>query len=492
MSSKKELFVEYLNVYGTDFTHLLQRADFAEESTASLMEMYREHLGGKLAAVRPGLQESDIALIHKIFRRDGQLVARVDTDGKKRVCELRLDDGRLPFLLKDMEYSLRQQLSYIHELYGAMESAGTIGEEFRRDAGAGQIVDWAALVSRAQTGAEANEKVECCLVNPVPSDALPVAQSGEEVKNDAASMTEQAESNIACKTIEDGIIGDATPALQKEQDSNMKDTERVAHTGVLTEPIAKEESGAFEDACASDKAENAYEQMLDGLGPAPALSAISADPFLDVSSVADDPASCTSVSSIAAIFAALPPRGISDEVESVPIADEVCSPAEITKVKGEVACMENGKRLRVNQEEPAEVSPVLETKPAEVNPVLEEDLFASDGDTNRPQSSTQHTKHKAEVPISHGSLKLHGNKRAAQAHLSRSKLNINTTARCAVPSAPETIEIASAPEAVETAPAGEPPQANPVSCEPQRKPEGKWSLKGSIADYLFFSRFARK
>lgn len=131
--SNEKLFVSYLNTYGTDFSYIRQTPEFTGKTEADLLRLYTGYLQKKAEHVSIRGKESNIKIINKIFKGETRFRAFVETDGsgpRDGAPVLRLDDYRLPFLLKDREYFLKQQLSFIYEIYGLMMSEGIISPEF--------------------------------------------------------------------------------------------------------------------------------------------------------------------------------------------------------------------------------------------------------------------------------------------------------------------------------------------------------------------------
>lgn len=135
------MFAQYLNRYGTDFSYIRSDPNFGGLSDEQLFSMYREYMESKTVFVNKIGKESKIARIERIVGRSdcGEGLsehvyrAQVLLDGRKRVqtvVDLQMDDFRLPFLLKDLEIHLKQQLTYIGEIYVMLEKTGAISPRF--------------------------------------------------------------------------------------------------------------------------------------------------------------------------------------------------------------------------------------------------------------------------------------------------------------------------------------------------------------------------
>lgn len=128
---QKRLFAQCLGIYGTDFTYITGLPEFKDVRAADLLEEYRRHLQELAVHTRPCGTESSITMINKIFRDDAFLKAQVELgEGGVRSTVLGMDDDRLPFLLKDREYFLKQQLAYVYELYRMLLEKGMIDKGF--------------------------------------------------------------------------------------------------------------------------------------------------------------------------------------------------------------------------------------------------------------------------------------------------------------------------------------------------------------------------
>ncbi|KAI5172696.1 hypothetical protein PAEPH01_1786, partial [Pancytospora epiphaga] len=131
----KKIFVDYLNQYGTNFSYVRKTKNFLDETNKSLLNVYTEHLGGKADFVHPTGRESNLSIIHKIFKKDGEddsYYCEAEMSDMEGIGKAKLDlgDYKLPFLLKDREYFLKQQLTYIWEMYGKMIKEGAIDRDF--------------------------------------------------------------------------------------------------------------------------------------------------------------------------------------------------------------------------------------------------------------------------------------------------------------------------------------------------------------------------
>lgn len=139
MSSTK-IFVEFLEKYGTDFHHIKKHPEFKEATDEDLLQMYTAHLAECASLVIGATEESSFLRIDKIFRTPFGMCAFVDAgDGQpKRKELLSLKDKRLPLLLKDREYFLKQQMSCINELYKECIDKSIVDKNFVQEEAAGK------------------------------------------------------------------------------------------------------------------------------------------------------------------------------------------------------------------------------------------------------------------------------------------------------------------------------------------------------------------
>lgn len=174
VEAKKRTFVEYLHKYGTNFSYIKSEGPFENLSEDELMGMYEDYMDFKGQFLNEFEEESIINKIEKITERiildkkaslsKGVLYkALITRDGKRKiqtVADLRTSDFRLPFLLKDYELRLKQQLSYVYELYSALLESGGIEEEFFDD-NLYYFVDSLKYRGEASQDEELPDKDEC-------------------------------------------------------------------------------------------------------------------------------------------------------------------------------------------------------------------------------------------------------------------------------------------------------------------------------------------
>lgn len=151
----EEVFVQYLSRHGTDFSYIRSDPGFKDFSDAQLFNMYVEYINSKGKFVNKIGRESKVAKIEKIVGREAKDSLEFDVgdgagrgvieyryraqaliEGRKQVqavVDLRMDDFRLPFLLKDFELHLKQQLNYVEEIYSTLEMIGAISSRFLED-----------------------------------------------------------------------------------------------------------------------------------------------------------------------------------------------------------------------------------------------------------------------------------------------------------------------------------------------------------------------
>lgn len=148
LSSSLE-FIQYLNKYGTDFTKFVlpPNINVGTHSGAVLddiarqrllQESYEDYMKVKSRFVNKRDTESNISEIQSISRgaNPDTFKAKVVLEGKKKIqniVDLEENDYRLPFLLKDLEFRLKQQLSYVKEMYSSMIVLGIIDAKFLED-----------------------------------------------------------------------------------------------------------------------------------------------------------------------------------------------------------------------------------------------------------------------------------------------------------------------------------------------------------------------
>lgn len=126
----KGLFQQHLTKYGTDFSKL------TSISAEKIQKLYEDYIASKAQFVRRLGEESKIVEITRIFKEDGKFRAVAFLDGRSRiqtVVDIRENDYRLPFLLKDLEFRMKEQLSHIQDLYEVMQEIGAIDESFVGD-----------------------------------------------------------------------------------------------------------------------------------------------------------------------------------------------------------------------------------------------------------------------------------------------------------------------------------------------------------------------
>lgn len=126
-SEDMDIFRDYLAKYGTDFVK------FSLMQGQPLDAFYKNHLAALGKNVRRTGEESKIVEISRLFRQDNKIKAVALLDGRSRVqttTDLCMTDFRLPFLLKDLEFRMKEQLSCINDLYEKMYQEGLIESEF--------------------------------------------------------------------------------------------------------------------------------------------------------------------------------------------------------------------------------------------------------------------------------------------------------------------------------------------------------------------------
>jgi len=174
VEAKKRTFVEYLHKYGTNFSYIKSEGPFEHLSEDELMGMYEDYMDFKGQFLNEFEEESIINKIEKITERvildkkaslsKGVLYkALITRDGKRKIqsiADLRTSDFRLPFLLKDYELRLKQQLSYVYELYSALLESGGIEEEFFDD-NLYYFVDSLKYRGEASQDSELQDKEDC-------------------------------------------------------------------------------------------------------------------------------------------------------------------------------------------------------------------------------------------------------------------------------------------------------------------------------------------
>lgn len=131
MEDEMRLFVRHLLRHGTNMNRIGRTAGLAGLTMGRLLDMYKTHLSSKSVYVRNSGSESEIRRIFEVSREGDIFRALVEGgEGTRTTVRLKLDDYRLPFLLKDQEYFLRGQLSCIHDLYGVLLQQQVIGDGF--------------------------------------------------------------------------------------------------------------------------------------------------------------------------------------------------------------------------------------------------------------------------------------------------------------------------------------------------------------------------
>lgn len=133
--NRKKLFVKYLNSFGLDFKGISDTKEFTEEE---LEKMYKDFFKFKSDFVTGPKKESKISKIESIFEKtvneSGISFKAIVFSGTTRQIQkfeyLNYKDHKLPFLLKDYQYRLKQQVNYIEEIYSNIK---TIKEGFHND-----------------------------------------------------------------------------------------------------------------------------------------------------------------------------------------------------------------------------------------------------------------------------------------------------------------------------------------------------------------------
>lgn len=119
-------FIQYINNYGNDFTKFKNLESEEEQKRKKILQnSYEKYFNLKASFVNKKEEESNIFQLQSIFRNSTEESFRglAIVNGKRQihtVVGLRKEDYRLPFLLKDLEFRLKQQLSYIKEIYSQM------------------------------------------------------------------------------------------------------------------------------------------------------------------------------------------------------------------------------------------------------------------------------------------------------------------------------------------------------------------------------------
>lgn len=132
--AKNHKFISHINKYGTDFTVLLKDPEFANFDSGFLFLCYKEFMRNKMKFMHVQTKEkSKIFEITRIFMESTMYKGEVIYDGNRRIKgieELSDNDKKLPLLLKDFEFRLKQQLSYVKDMYSNMIEKGVIEKGF--------------------------------------------------------------------------------------------------------------------------------------------------------------------------------------------------------------------------------------------------------------------------------------------------------------------------------------------------------------------------
>lgn len=127
-------FISHLNSYGTDFTLLLKDPEFVNCSSNFLFLCYREFMREKIKFTHEkSTEQNRVHELIKIFKQQEKFKAEVAYQGGKRILgieDIKVDNIKLPFLLKDLEFRVKQQLNYIKDLYHEMYKIGAIDTDF--------------------------------------------------------------------------------------------------------------------------------------------------------------------------------------------------------------------------------------------------------------------------------------------------------------------------------------------------------------------------
>ncbi|KAM0680683.1 hypothetical protein GINT2_000952 [Glugoides intestinalis] len=162
LQSKKH-FQQHLTKYGTDYSKLTCI------TTEKIQQLYEDYIASKAQFVRKLGEESKIVEVTRIFKEEGKFRAVAFLDGRAKiqtVVDIRENDYRLPFLLKDFEFRIKEQLSHIQGLYKVMHEIGAIEERFIGDE---EVHDCPNVI-------EVNSPKEKIEFNQVPVNQVPVNQ----------------------------------------------------------------------------------------------------------------------------------------------------------------------------------------------------------------------------------------------------------------------------------------------------------------------------
>ena len=131
---RNKKFIENLNSYGTDFSLLRNDPEFCNCDENFLFSCYKDFMRNKMKFTKKLCKEQNkINEIVRIFKEKDKYKAEVVLQGNKRILgieELKINQMKIPILLKDLEFRIKQQLSYIKDLYGEMLGIGAIEREF--------------------------------------------------------------------------------------------------------------------------------------------------------------------------------------------------------------------------------------------------------------------------------------------------------------------------------------------------------------------------
>lgn len=113
----ERIFAKHLKQHGTDFRPLKTHPLFRRMPNSEILELYRKHLSKYLQHTKEEIN-SKIAAIGRITSKEDGLYAELEDITGKIIKNMKMPvmDNKMMIILKDKEYYLKQQLSYVNEL----------------------------------------------------------------------------------------------------------------------------------------------------------------------------------------------------------------------------------------------------------------------------------------------------------------------------------------------------------------------------------------